>query len=85
MSPEKHLKYYLILFVGLVIVSFPFVWFIHNYMIQSIAAGATSVLFVTWGIVHHVNEGRVQFTVIGEYILFGIIGFFLFASILSLL
>jgi hypothetical protein len=84
MSPEKHLKYYLFLFIGLVIVTVPFVWLAHNFMMQTIVAGASSILFVTWGIVHHINEGRVQKTVIGEYILFGVIAFFIVFTVLSL-
>lgn len=84
MSSEKHLKYYLILFLGLVVVVVPFVWLAHNYVIQTIAAGAASLLFITWGIVHHVNEGRVQKSVIGEYILFGVIVFFIVVTVLSL-
>jgi hypothetical protein len=84
MSSEKHLKYYLFLFIGLVVVAAPFVWLVHNFLFQAIAAGAASLFFITWGIVHHVNEGRVQKSVIGEYILFGVIVFFIVITVLSL-
>jgi hypothetical protein len=84
MNSEEHLKHYLFLFLGLVVVSVPFVWLVHNYMIQSVAAGAASLLFITWGIIHHVNEGRFQKSVIGEYILFGVIVFFIVVTVLSL-
>jgi hypothetical protein len=83
MSPEKHLKYYLFLVVGLLLVAIPFIWLAHNFTMQTIVAGIASLLFISWGIVHHINEGRVQKTVIGEYVLFGVIVFFIIFTVLS--
>lgn len=85
MESKKHLNYYIILGVILALLSYPFIWLVHNYTVQSIGAGVSSLLFVTWAIVHHINEGRVRKTVIGEYILLGVVIFLVVFAILTAL
>jgi hypothetical protein len=85
MPTDKHLIQYLLLALALIAILFPFVWLAHNFVTQTLIAGTASAVFASWGILHHINEGRVQRTVIGEYILFGIVVFFIIFTILNLL
>lgn len=85
MSSDKHLLQYTLLFIGLAVVFVPFIWLTHNYFYQSIAAATGSILFITWGLVHHMKEGRLHKSVIGEYIMFGFVVFFIIFTVLNLL
>ena len=81
---EKHLSHYILLFVGLLLAVIPMILLAHNYALQTMAAGAASLLFAAWGIGHHVSEGRFRWSVVCEYVLYGVVVFFIIFTVLSL-
>jgi hypothetical protein len=84
MATDKHLTQYMLLVSGLVLFLGLFIWFAHNDIIQVMISAVSSLLFITWGIVHHVSEERARKSVLIEYILLGIVVFFIVFTVLSI-
>ncbi|MBI4091462.1 hypothetical protein HY419_01775 [candidate division WWE3 bacterium] len=83
MSKGKHLPHFLLLTAGLV-VSFSF--FVLNrynnvYQFYSVIGGV--FYYISWGVVHHYLEDRLDFYTVSEYVLFGGIVVMLFALVLG--
>lgn len=81
---DKHLTQYMLLGSVLVLFLGLFIWFAHNDVIQIIVSAVSSLLFITWGIVHHVNEERARKSVLIEYVLLGVVVFFIVFTVLSI-
>ncbi|MFZ5424748.1 MAG: hypothetical protein ACOZAO_03005 [Patescibacteria group bacterium] len=79
---HKHLSHYILLVLGLVVTMLLFIYFKYNPAAQTIVAGVGALYYISWGLIHHGIEGRLDKAVLLEYVLFGIIVFALvFASI----
>ena len=81
---EKHVLHYLVLIVGLVVTALVFFMFRYNTSLQSSIAGAGSLFYILWGIIHHALEKRLNKLVILEYFLLGSLVFILVYLALNL-
>ena len=80
---KEHRVEYFILFIAILLfVSLIFMFrFDKNALINLTATG--SLFYIFWGIIHHAIRGKLTRIVAYEYILFGILVFLLFFTVLS--
>jgi len=79
---EHRLEYFILLVAIVVFIALTFVFrFDKNALI--VLTGIGSFFYVLWGIIHHIIRGKLTRSVAYEYILFGILIFLLFFTVLS--
>ena len=79
---EHRVEYFILLIVVavfLVLISI----FRYNKEALLILSGSGSLLYILWGITHNIIRGKLTRMVAYEYILFGILIFLLFYTVLS--
>jgi len=80
---KEHLTEYIILFIALFIFLVLFIVFRFDRSAQTIISGAGSIFYILWGIIHHAIRERISRTIVWEYVLFGLLIFLLFYTVLS--
>ena len=75
---------YTVLFVGILVYAFLFLFFFKDSNSARLLITALAVLFyVTWGVIHHFLEKRLTLEIAFEYILIGFLTFLLVLVSLS--
>lgn len=67
---RKHLSHYLILFLILALGFWGFWYFSYSLAIRQTIVLAVAILYLGWGIIHHLLEGNLNFKIVVEYTLF---------------
>ena len=83
MKHEKHITHYIILIMGLFLFVMMFILFRHNKPLQLAMGTASSMFYMSWGIIHHALEDRLTKFVVMEYGLFALLIFLLLLTGLS--
>ena len=79
---ENRVEYF-ILFVAILVFMFLVYRFRFNKEMLILLSGVGSALYVIWGVVHHLIRGKLTTNIAYEYILFGLLVFLLFFTVLS--
>ena len=79
---ENRVEYF-ILFVAILVFMFLVYRFRFNKEMLILLSGVGSALYVIWGVVHHLIRGKLTRNIAYEYILFGLLVFLLFFTVLS--
>ena len=79
---ENRVEYF-ILFVAILVFMFLVYRFRFNKEMLILLSGVGSALYVIWGVVHHLIRGKLNKNIAYEYILFGLLVFLLFFTVLS--
>lgn len=58
-------------------------YFNGNKFYQQIVIVALSILYIVWGILHHIKEKSIQARIVLEYVLFGLLGCILVIGLLK--
>lgn len=82
-STEKHLIEYMVLLVVFSLFAFLFSYYRFNAVVLEILAGAASIFYILWGIIHHAVEGRLTRLIALEYFLFGSLAFVLLFTVIN--
>ena len=82
-STEKHLIEYMALLVAFSTFAFLFAFYRFNSIVLEVLAGAASIFYILWGIIHHVLEGRLTRLIALEYFLFGSLAFVLLFTVIN--
>lgn len=86
MKPEHrdHLVHYLVLFLILLAGFVFFLYFRYQPTRQFIVITIVDLLYLTWGLVHHYLEDRLNWGVVSEYFLVGTVALLAFGLTLVL-
>lgn len=84
MREDNHIKHYLLLVVGILIVAVLFVFFKYNLEVQTLLAFIGSLYYILWGIIHHIIEKRITKLIALEYFFVGVFVFVLIFTALRL-
>lgn len=84
MREDNHIKHYLLLVVGILIIAVLFVFFKYNLEVQTLLAFIGSLYYILWGIIHHIIEKRITKLIALEYVLVGVFVFVLIFTALRL-
>ncbi len=79
---ENRVEYF-ILFVAITVFMFFIYTFRFNRQMLILLSGIGSSFYIIWGIIHQWLRGKMSRSVIYEYVLFGILVFLLFFTVLS--
>ena len=79
---DNHFIHYLVLFAGLLTLSYIFYTFRYSQTYSLIIAFASSFFYLMWGIIHHALEKRLYKEIVFEYLLISIFIFLLFALVI---
>ncbi len=79
---EKNLTSYLILFGGLILGFFFFLFFSYNRQLQLILGIIMSIYYLIWGIIHHWFKKDLTIKVFVEYFLISLIGVVILSTLL---
>jgi len=79
---DKHLLEYIILLIGLVVFFIAFYLVKGTPQLQLFVGFGGSLFYVLWGIIHHAVEGRLNKSIVLEYILIGLFIFSLLSIVL---
>lgn len=77
----RHFPHYLVLFGILGIAIFGWVNFSYDRAFQVALVAATTISYVSWGVVHHFLHDELYFEVVVEYIAIALLGGILALSI----
>lgn len=83
-SEEYHLVHYLILLMGLIIFLLCFSFFKFLPFYQMVIAFLGCSFYITWGVLHHLLEGRLKREVVLEYFLFGLLAYLILTVLIIL-
>lgn len=64
---KRHFLHYLVLFLILVFGLLGFWYFSYRPLFQRVVVVTVAVLYVLWGIVHHLADGDLNFKIVLEY------------------
>jgi len=79
---ENRVEYF-ILFIAISVFMFLVYTFRFEKEVLILLSGIGSAFYIIWGIIHHWIRGKLTRSVIYEYLLFGILVFLLFFTVLS--
>ncbi len=84
MLKENHVVHYLLLVLGIFVISVLFIFFRYNRPAEILLSALLSIYYIIWGIIHHKIEGRLTQLISLEYILMGSFVFLLLFTALTL-
>ena len=73
-KPIRSLLDYLLLTILVSIAIILTLYFNGNKLFQQVIVIGLSILYIVWGILHHLKEKTLQAQIILEYVLFGLLG-----------
>lgn len=83
MLKDKYTLHLFVLFVGLSVIAWLFVYFKFNIVAQTVLAFLGSIYYIVWGMFHHAASKRIDKMIVLEYILVGsLIFLLLFVSLI---
>jgi len=80
---KEHRVEYFILFVAIAVFLILTYTYRFNKGMLIVLTGSASLFYVTWGLVHHWIRGKLTRSIASEYILYAILAFMLFFTVLS--
>lgn len=80
----SHLVEYIVLFLISGVIGVLFFYYRYDRSVLLFLSGLFSFAYIAWGLIHHALEDRLTKFVAGEYIMFGVLIFFLLFTVLSL-
>ena len=73
-KPLRSIVDYLLLTIIVSLAVVAILFFNGNNFIQQIIIVALSILYIVWGILHHLKEKNLQARIVLEYVLFALLG-----------
>jgi branched-subunit amino acid transport protein AzlD len=80
---KEHRVEYFILFVAIAIFLVLTYTYRFNKSMLVALTGSASLFYIVWGVVHHWIRGKLTRSIAAEYILYAILAFMLFFTVLS--
>lgn len=82
-KPIRSLLDYLFLTILVSIAIVLTLYFNGNKLFQQVIVISLSILYIVWGILHHLKEKNLQAQIILEYVLFGLLGSLIVIGLLN--
>lgn len=82
-KPIRNLLDYLLLTALVSIAIILTLYFNGNKLFQQVVVIGLSILYIVWGILHHLKEKTLQTQIILEYVLFGLLGSLIVIGLLN--
>jgi len=82
-KPIRSLLDYLLLTALVSIAIILTLYFNGNKLFQQVVVIGLSILYIVWGILHHLKEKTLQTQIILEYVLFGLLGSLIVIGLLN--